>query len=215
VPSMKSLLPGGSGCTLLSKSSYDPPHPFAGFVTPAIFAGRRCRIVVAALALCAGTSTSAESQQRPLVLVGAYVESNYSTQPGLQVSYGSPALLSGRPRFSLSYSTTRLATALGSNALVEDRLQTGAAWYFRPDRRVKPYTVMNLGFTRFDREDDGLFELLENTALIGSLSAGIEGRLHQALRASGSIGYSALHSSTVYPFVATLGVHYDVKRGLR
>ncbi|CAN5839510.1 hypothetical protein BH23GEM6_BH23GEM6_09370 [soil metagenome] len=182
-------------------------------MTLPISVSRSWKIGFAALAFCTSTPISAASQQRPLVLVGAYVESNYSTQPGLQVSYGSPALLRSRPRFSASYSTTRLATTLGSNALVEDRLQAGAAWYFRPDRALTPYTALHVGFTRFDREDDQLFELLENNAPIVSLLAGMEGRLRRTLRASGGVGYSALQSSTVYPFVATLGLHYELNRG--
>jgi hypothetical protein len=171
--------------------------------------------VGAAAGTAAGTAGSAAAQQPPTLLVGAFLETNYSTQPGLQVIYASPALLGGRPRLSASYSTTRLATAFGSNALAEDRVQAGAAWYMRRAQRVSPYTGLNLGYTRFDREDRELFEMLDNDAAIVSLLAGAETKLGRTLRINGHIGYSALQSSTVYPFVAAIGLHYQLNRGGR
>jgi hypothetical protein len=181
---------------------------------------RRCRPhhmpgLVLAVLMCLGTAGSAAAQRQPVILIGAYLETNYSTQPGLQLSYASPSLLGGRSRVSVAYSTTRLATAAGSNALVEDRLQAGAGGYFRQSRRISPYAGLAVGYTRFNREDEQLFQLLDNDAAILSLLAGAEVRLLAALRASGNVGYSALHSSTVYPFVASIGLHYHLNRGAR
>lgn len=173
------------------------------------------RALLLAVLLSLGATATAAAQQPPTLLIGTFLETNYSTQPGLQVSYASPALLGGKPRFSASYSTTRIATALGSNALAEDRLQAGAGWHFRTARTLSPYAGVNIGFTRFDREDEQLFELLDNSAPILSLLLGLEARLHPAIRASGSVGYSALQSSTVYPFLASVGVHYHLNRRTR
>jgi hypothetical protein len=173
------------------------------------------RRLLPALLMWLGAAGSAAAQRQPVILIGAYVETNYSTQPGLQVSYASPSLLGGRSRFSISYSTTRLATAAGSSALVEDRLQAGAGVYFRQARTISPYAALNVGYTRFNREDEQLFQLLDNDAAILSLLAGAEVRLLPALRASGNVGYSALHSSTVYPFVAAIGLHHHLNRGAR
>jgi hypothetical protein len=62
-------------------------------------------MLLAALAICSAAAPSASAQQAPMILVGAIVEKNYSTQPGVQLSYGSAALLGGRPRFSAAYSS--------------------------------------------------------------------------------------------------------------
>ncbi len=169
-------------------------------------------MMFAALAICSAAAPSASAQQAPVILVGAIVEKNYSTQPGVQLSYGSAALLGGRPRFSAAYSTTRLATVSGSNALTEDRVQAGAGWYFRPAGRLSPYMAANAGYARFDREDDELFELLDGGAMILSLLLGAEAKLLPSLRANGNVGYSALQSSTVYPLVASIGLHYHLNR---
>jgi hypothetical protein len=155
------------------------------------------------------------ASQQPLVQLGTFVESNYSVQPGVQVGLSSPALFGGAPRLTAAWSSTRLATALGSNALAEDRLQLAAAWRFRRTARVQPFAAVSGGVTRFDRDDDELFALLDNSAPLLSLLFGAEGRVHGPLRLHGHIGYSAIQSSTVYPFVAAVGLAFDVRGGGR
>jgi hypothetical protein len=140
--------------------------------------------------------------------VGVFVERNYSTQPGLEAAYQFTRLLGGRSRLTASYSSTRLETALGSHALAEDRLQARASLHFRRARTISPHTGIALGYTRFDRENEEVFGMLDNDAFIASVVAGTEIRLHRELRASGSIGYSLLQSSTVYPLVLTAGANH-------
>jgi len=168
-----------------------------------------------ALGICSEATSPASAQQAPTILIGAFVEKNYSTQPGIQVSYGRASLLDGRPRISAAYSTTRLATAGGSNALVEDRIQAGVGWYFRPVGRLSPYMAANAGYARFDREDAEIFELLDGGAVLLSLLFGAEVKLLPFLRANGNVGYSALQSSTVYPLVASIGLHYHLNQSRR
>ncbi len=166
-------------------------------------------ILLAALALlhaCA-PAPAPRAAPAPTLLVGTTLERNYSTQPGVQVGY-LPA--GARLRYTAAYSTTRLETAAGSNALVEDRVQLGAGWYFRPVERVSPYVSLQAGWTRFDRDDDPTFQLLDHQAPLLSVSGGMEAAFGPRLRGSAGLGWSALASSTVYPLVATLGVHYRV-----
>jgi hypothetical protein len=165
--------------------------------------------------LCLGAAGTAEAQRSGTALVGVFVEHNYSTQPGVQVSYSSPRMLGGAPRLAAAYSTTRLATALGSNALVEDRLQAAAGWYFRRDRTISPHVTASVGYARFDVDDDDTFALLDSGAPFVSLLLGAEAALRPALRLSGSVGYSPLQSSTVYPLVTMIGLHLVVHRGGR
>jgi len=171
-------------------------------------------MMVAALALPFTPAPPAAAQQ-PLVLVGMYVESNYSVQPGVQVGVSSPGLLGGAPRFTMAASSTRLATALGSNALVEDRFQLTAAWVFRGQARISPYVAGSGGYTRYDREDEELFALLDNGSPLAALLLGAETRLGRSLLLHGHLGYSGPPSSTVYPFVAAAGVNFQLRGGAR
>jgi len=149
------------------------------------------------------------------LMLGFYLERNYSTQPGVQVTFGGWRLWGGRPRLTLGYSTTRMEISRGAKALKEDRVQGGAAWQFRPGATLGTFAGLTLGYTRFDREDDDLFALLDNGGPIASLLVGLEARVISGTRVSGSVGYSALQSSTVYPFVASIGIHREIRGGTR
>jgi len=170
------------------------------------------RMIVGAVVPLVVTAAPLAAQQSTL-LVGVHVESNYSRQPGVQIGFSTPSLLGGGPRFTASASTTRLATAFGSNALAEDRLQLSSAWYFRRQASLSPYVGVGAGYTRFDREDDEIFALLDNGAPLLSLFLGAEAHVGRRLRLNTQAGYSALHSSTVYPFVWAIGVNYPLRRG--
>jgi hypothetical protein len=178
-------------------------------------------LILAALLLAAfpGVTAAQEAAQdaaaQPVVLLGAFMERNYSTQPGLRVGLAPATGRRWQPRLSASWSTTRLTTALGSHALAEDRLQVGADWFFRQTRRISPAVGVSVGYTRFDRDDDEIFALLDNDAPIVTLLTGAETRLRNGMRVNARIGYSHLQSSTVYPVVASLGMDYPLARGRR
>jgi hypothetical protein len=147
-----------------------------------------CALVTPLLGFAlAGT---AETQHSRTVLIGLFVGQNYSVQPGAQVSCSSRRLLSGGPRFSAAHSTTRLATALASNALEEDRIQVGVGWHVRRDRTVSPHSTAMAGYTRFAGDDAAVFALLDHDAPLASLLIGAEAKLLPALRVGGSVGYS-------------------------
>jgi hypothetical protein len=159
--------------------------------------------------------TAQDATTKTVVLLGAFMERNYSTQPGLRVGLAPATGRRWQPRLSASWSTTRLTTALGSHALAEDRLQVGADWFFRQTRRISPAVGVSVGYTRFDRDDDEIFALLDNDAPIVTLLTGAETRLRNGMRVNARIGYSHLQSSTVYPVVASLGMDYPLARGRR
>lgn len=146
------------------------------------------------------------------VRVGPRVQKNAGVLTGFEVTYANEALLGGHPRFSLAFLTSRPRSVIGSNGLLEDRILLGAGWSFRPGKRIEPYLQLEVGYTRFDREDSELFALLDNDAMIGSLLVGIEARLFESrFSVVGDAGYSMLHSSTVYPFVTSLGIQYSLQ----
>jgi hypothetical protein len=119
-------------------------------------------------------TTDSWAQSDGRMVAGMHIEQNSSLQPGVEVGYSRPDLLGGHPRFTASYSTSRLSVAFGSNGLAKDRFLVGAGWYFRPERVLDPYVQLEIGYTRFDRDDPDLFALLDNSAGILSLLFGLE-----------------------------------------
>lgn len=144
--------------------------------------------------------------------VGMRLQKNAAVQPGIEISYSHSALLNGRPRVALSYLTSRLSTAFDGNRLAEDRILLSGSWIFRPAKPWGPYVELEVGYTRFDRENQELFALLDNDAFIASVLVGLEVRLFDSgFSFAGDAGYSVLHSSTVYPLVTSLGIRYALQ----
>lgn len=147
------------------------------------------------------------------IRVAVSVQKNAVVLPGIEASYADEGFLNGRTRFSVAVFTSRLGSAFGSRGLLEDRILLGAGWFFRPDKRVNPYVEIETGYSRFDREDGELFALLDNDAMIFSVLAGMEIHAFDSrFSVVADAGYSILHSSAVYPFVASLGIQYSFSR---
>lgn len=152
------------------------------------------------------------AQEASEIRVGMNFQKNADVLPGFEISYAPEALFGGHPRFSLALLTSRPSAALGSRVLLEDRFLLGAAWFFRPGGRIDPYIQLEAGYTRFERENSEIFALLDNDAMIASILVGTEVRLFESrFSVVGEAGYSILHSSTVYPFVASVGIHYSIQ----
>jgi hypothetical protein len=147
--------------------------------------------------------------------IGFLVERNFYNQIGARAGFSDSRILKGHPRVSLSYTTSRFHTLVNNNALKKDNFIFIAGWHFRPMRLIDPYIALDAGFTRFDREEDDIFAKLDNTGGLLEVRLGIEsafwkGRIHP----SADLGYSIIASSTVFPLVFSLGVDFDIAKGV-
>jgi hypothetical protein len=176
---------------------------------------RCCRIACCASGLLLPFAATVPGTDSMSIPVGLKFENNYDFQVGLKAAFADKRILNEHPRLSLSYTTSRLATAFGSNALEKDIYLLGLGWYFRPSRMIDPYIIVATGFTHYDREDDEMFALLDNNAGILSVDLGLElGIFGGLVRPWFEFGYSIFQSSTVYPIVFSFGLDYDIAKGL-
>jgi hypothetical protein len=147
--------------------------------------------------------------------IGLVVEHNFYNQVGLRISVADDRVLSGNPRVALLYTTSRFMPMFGSNALKKDNFLFVLGWHFRPVRWIDPYVCADAGFTRFDREDEVIFAKLKNTGTLLELKLGIESALVNGLvRPWADAGFSFISSSTVYPLVFSLGLDFDIAKGI-
>lgn len=143
------------------------------------------------------------------LFAGGFLSRDAALHAGLSLAYANEDWLDGRPRWTLSYSTSRLSGLVGRNTLNEDRFRLATGWYFRPDAVVTPYLQVGLGLVRYDRVDTDLFALLPNSAALLSFHVGAEGPLiEERIRVYADVGYNHINSATVYPLQLTVGVHY-------
>jgi hypothetical protein len=147
--------------------------------------------------------------------VGPCFEHNFYTQFGLRALFAHDLLLRRHPQIGVSYTTSRLGALAGRNVLKKDNVLLSASWHFRPERMIDPHAGIDIGFTRFDRESDDLFALLENRAPMFNLRVGIASALLGGrLRAAVDGGIALAQSSTVFPLFIGAAVGIDLAKGV-
>jgi len=72
----------------------------------------------------------------------------------------------------LNYLSTRLGSALFSNALKQDSFLANCSYYFRDSKAIKPFAGFNIGLTRIDYGSE-LFSALPNKAFLLSPEGGV------------------------------------------
>ncbi len=159
----------------------------------------------------AGSATGQDTPQRAVLDVGVRFQKAIGlyTENGVTVQYTHPKLLRRRLYVGASYVTSRLGTALSSNAIKQDHLFATVSYYFRPKWLIQPVVKVNGGYFRADY-GDALFDELPQTSLLVSPELGLCYCPKFPLKINASIGYNLLTGNgtagpgTLYPvFVQT------------
>lgn len=134
---------------------------------------------------------------------------SFYTENGVTVQYTNPKLIHQRLYLSVSYVTSRLGTALNSNAIQQDNLFATISYYFRPKWLIQPVVKLNGGYFRADY-GDALFDELPQTSPLVSPELGLCYCSNFPLKINASVGYNLLTGNgtagpgTLYPvFVQT------------
>ena len=91
---------------------------------------------------------------------------------GVSARYTFANFKPGQFYVGLDYVTSRLGTALGSNALKQDNYTVSAAWYFRKEKDFRIVSKLNTGYFHADVEEE-IFRELPHTAFLLSPEAGL------------------------------------------
>ena len=134
---------------------------------------------------------------------------NLYAENGVTVQYTNPKLVHQRLYVGASYVTSRLGTALNSNAIKQDNLLLTASYFFRPTWLIRPVVKANVGYFKADY-GDALFDELPKTSLLASPELGLCYCPSFPLKINASIGYNLITGNgltgpgTLYPvFVQT------------
>jgi hypothetical protein len=134
---------------------------------------------------------------------------------GFTVDFTYPKILNNRLHFGLSYVTTRLGSALGTNAIKQDNYLLNVGYFFRNQKKLQPFTRLNTGYFYADYESE-IFDKLPNTALLLSLDAGLSYELKAPITIDLSAGFNLNTGSgskgpgTLYPIFYQLSVYYTL-----
>jgi len=134
---------------------------------------------------------------------------------GVSFDLNSSKLLDSRLHLGVSYVTSRLGSAMGSNAIKQDNYLVSTGYYFRPKKQIQPFTRLNLGYFHADYEA-AIFDVLPNKAFLLSLNAGLSYEFKFPLTISLSAGYNlnsgtgSAGPGTLFPVFYQMSIYYTI-----
>jgi hypothetical protein len=137
------------------------------------------------------------------------------TENGFTVQYTHQKLVSQRLYFGFSYVSSRLGTAINSNAIQQDNFLLSGTYYFRPKRVIRSVVKVNLGYFTSDLGDP-VFDELPNTSLLASPELGICYCPAFPLKIQASIGYNLITGNgikgpgTLYPVFVQTSITWNI-----
>lgn len=134
---------------------------------------------------------------------------------GLGLDYTNPKFLDSRLHLGASYATSRLGSALGTNAIKQDHYLVNVAYHFRHQKQLQPFARLNLGYFYADYED-AVFDVLPHSAFMTSIDAGISYEFKFPLTLNLSAGYNlnagtgVAGPGTLFPIFYQLSFLYTI-----
>ncbi len=158
---------------------------------------------------------SANAQEKNIALGPVFQQTiKLYLENGIGVDYCSPSVLNNRLHLKAAYVTSRLGSAIGSNAIKQGNFTVGADWRFRPERALQLFAGMNTGFFHAGYESD-IFDDLPKTSFMLQGEAGLAYAFKKApVNSSLSYGYNIITGNgikgpgTLFPAFALLKVYY-------
>ncbi len=161
-------------------------------------------------------SIPAVSQEKDLDVGLRFQKSvNLYYENGITVQYSNDRLLSKRLYVGLSYVSSRLGTAMGSNAINQDNFLVSGTWMFRPQENLQPFVRLNTGYFIADYEDPA-FDVLPNSSILLSPETGVGYKFTFPLKAAFSLGYNVITGDgidgpgTLYPLYVQTSITWNI-----
>jgi hypothetical protein len=140
---------------------------------------------------------------------------NLYYENGVALSYSNKHLLPDKLYFGFTYVSSRLGTAINSNAIKQDNYLLSAGWYFRRSHIVRPFVRVNGGYFAADYGDK-IFAALPQNSLLLSTDAGISFQTHTPLKIATSLGYNLITGNglsgpgTLYPVFYQITLSWNI-----
>jgi hypothetical protein len=147
--------------------------------------------------------------------VGAIIEKTHYLyfENGIGANYSSENLFHNKLQLKTSYLTSRIGSALNSNALKHDYLIVGADWKFRITDNLDLPLGLNTGLYSVDYENE-VFRNLPNKSVLFSIETGLKYDFNFPITVSLNIGYHLISGDGVsvpgslFPLYYKLGLFY-------
>jgi hypothetical protein len=140
---------------------------------------------------------------------------NLYFENGLSVNFSNEDWWSNRIQLAASYTTSRLGSAMGSNALKQDNMICSGFLQFRNNKVVMPVLGLNLGYFQVDTETE-IFSDLPNSSLLLSAELGLGFTLSEMASLRTTVGYNIITGDgvdgpgTLYPIFLNFTAFYHL-----
>lgn len=135
---------------------------------------------------------------------------------GLGVDFSSAKILNNKVHFKADYLTSKLGSAIGSNALKQDYYIVGVDYRFFSDKKVQVLAGLNTGLFVVNYED-ALFDDLPSSSLLLAVETGLNYDFQKIpLSATLSVGYNLRNGNgidvpgSLFPVFYKLGLMYRI-----
>jgi len=164
------------------------------------------------------TSLNAQTENEYTLKAGLVLQQTQYlyNENGVGVDFSSAKILNNKVHFNANYLTSRLGSAIGSNALKQDYYILGADYHFFSDKKIQLLAGLNTGLFVVDYED-ALFADLPSSSLLLSVETGLNYDFQKIpLSASLSVGYNLRNGNgidipgSLFPVFYKLGVMYRI-----
>jgi hypothetical protein len=132
---------------------------------------------------------------------------------GFAFDFASPKIVDSRIHIGLSYVTSRLGSALGTNAIKQSSILLSPGYFFRHKKQLQPFGRLNIGYFHADYEY-AIFDVLPNTSILFSADAGLSYEFKVPVTISLSAGYNLISGTgsagpgTLYPVYYQMSTYY-------
>lgn len=134
---------------------------------------------------------------------------------GFALDFTSPKITNKNIRFGFSYVTTRLGSAMGTNAIKQDNLLLNVGYFFRNEKKLQPFVRLNTGYFYADYKSE-IFDELPNSAMLLSLDSGLSYKFNAPITLHLSAGYNlnsgngASGPGTLFPVFYQMSIFYNI-----
>ena len=134
---------------------------------------------------------------------------------GFAFDFASPKILDSKVHLGLSYVTTRLGSAMGTNAIKQDNFLFSPGYFFRHQKQLQPFARLNLGYFHANYEV-AIFDVLPNTAILFSVDAGLSYEFKVPLTIHLGAGYNlntgngSSGPGTLFPVFYQMSIYYAI-----
>lgn len=136
---------------------------------------------------------------------------NFYLENGFSVYYNSDKILSDKVLFGFHYVSSRLGSAINSNAIKQDRLFLTTHYIVRPQKKLNVLFGIAPGYFYADYEDP-VFDDLQNQSFLFALETGIRYNIIKRISINSTLGYNFITgdgtngAGTLYPMYFQISV---------